>query len=120
MKASEIIAQYSQAQGISPQNAITATNNAVSSGNSILLQENDTVFVVTKIKPGVADVAMFTIDSPQVLQQSFMALLNKLRQSGIRIIYGDLENKDLVSLLQQSGMQLSQSDLPDYAWRTTI
>jgi len=49
-----------------------------------------------------------------------MALLNKLRQTGIQMIYGDLENKDLVSLLQQSGMQLSQSDLPNYAWRTTI
>jgi len=60
MKASEIIAQYSQAQGISPQNAIAATNEAVSSGDAVLLQENDTVLVVTKIKPGVADVAMFT------------------------------------------------------------
>ncbi len=120
MKASEIIGQYSQAQGISPENAISATDKAVSSGNAVLLQENDTVFVVIKIKQGVADVAMFTLDSPQVLQQSFSALINKLRQSGIRIIYGDLENKDLVSLLQQSGMQLSQSDLPNYAWRTTI
>lgn len=120
MKASEVIAQYSQAQGISPQNAIAAANEAVSNGNSILLQENDTVFVVTKIKPGMADVAMFTADTPQVLQQSFMVLLDKLRQSGIQMIYGDLENKDLVSLLQQSGMQLSQSDLPNHAWRTTI
>ena len=120
MKASEIIAQYSQAQGIPAENAVNAVGNAVSTGNSILLQENDTVFVVTKIKPGVADVAMFTADTPQVLQQSFMALLDKVRQSGIQMIYGDLENKDLVSLLQQSGMQLSQSDLPNHAWRTTI
>jgi hypothetical protein len=120
MKASEIIGQYSQSQGIPAQSAIAAANEAVSSGNSVLLQENDTVLVVTKIKPTVADVAMFTADSPQVLQQSLMALLNKLRQSGIQMIYGDLENKDLVSLLQQSGMQLSQSDLPNYACRTTI
>ena len=63
---------------------------------------------------------MFTADPPQVLQQSFMALIEKLRQSGIQMIYGDLENQELVSLLQQSGMQLSQSDLPNYAWRTTI
>jgi hypothetical protein len=62
MKASEIIQASSQKLGVDPSEVLQKIQQEVESQNSILMQKNDSLFLLTKIQPNVAGVAMFTAD----------------------------------------------------------
>jgi len=120
MKASEIIQSNSQRLGIDPNEVLQTIQQEVESQNSILMQKNDSLFVLTKIQPNVAGVAMFTADGTMTLPRSISEAIAEMKKEGISTIYGDNENTDLVNGLKQAGVQIEESDLPDYAWKATI
>ena len=120
MKASEIIQANSQRLGIDPNEVLQTIQQEVESQNSILMQKNDSLFVLTKIQPDVAGVAMFTADGTMTLPRSISEAIAEMKKEGISTIYGDNENTDLVNGLKQAGVQIEESDLPDYAWKATI
>ena len=120
MKASEIIQANSQRLGIDPNEVLQKIQQEVESQNSILMQKNDSLFVLTKIEPDVAGVAMFTADGTMTLPRSISEAIAEMKKEGISTIYGDNENTDLVNGLKQAGVQIEESDLPDYAWKATI
>lgn len=120
MKASEIIQANSQRLGIDPNEVLQTVQQEVESQNSILMQKNDSLFVLTKIQPNVAGVAMFTADGTMTLPRSISEAVAEMKQEGISTIYGDNENADLLNGLKQNGIQIKESDLPDYAWKATI
>jgi hypothetical protein len=120
MKASEIIQANSQRLGIDPNEVLQAIQQEVESQNSILMQKNDSLFVLTKIQPDVAGVAMFTADGTMTLPRSISEAIAEMKKEGISTIYGDNENTDLLNGLKQAGVQIEESDLPDYAWKATI
>jgi hypothetical protein len=120
MKASEIIQANSQRLGIDPNEVLQTIQQEVESQNSILMQKNDSLFVLTKIQPDVAGVAMFTADGTMTLPRSISEAIAEMKKEGISTIYGDNENTDLLNGLKQAGVQIEESDLPDYAWKATI
>jgi len=120
MKASEIIQANSQRLGIDPNEVLQKIQQEVESQNSILMQKNDSLFVLTKIEPDVAGVAMFTADGTMTLPRSISEAIAEMKKEGISTIYGDNENTDLLNGLKQAGVQIEESDLPDYAWKATI
>lgn len=120
MKASEVIAQSASNSGMDPQAALQEINKEIQNPDTKIVQSNDSVLLVSKIQPGVADVALFTVEAGQKLIASVASLLQKVKSSGIQTIFGDAENTELISALQQSGVQLSQSPDPSYGWVATI
>jgi hypothetical protein len=120
MKASEIIQVNSQRFGIDPNQVLQKMQQEVESQNSVLMQKNDSLFLLTKIQPNVVGVAMFTADGAMTLPRSISEAIAEMKQKGISTIYGDNENTDLLNGLKQAGVQIEQSDLPDYAWKATI
>jgi hypothetical protein len=120
MKASEIIQANAQRLGIDPNEVLQTIQQEVESQNSILMQKNDSLFVLTKIQPNVAGVAMFTADGTMTLPRSISEAIAEMKKEGISTIYGDNENTDLLNGLKQAGVQIEKSDLPDYAWKATI
>ena len=120
MKASEIIQVNSQRLGIDPNQVLQKMQQEVESQNSVLMQKNDSLFLLTKIQPNVVGVAMFTADGTMTLPRSIAEAIAEMKQKGISTIYGDNENTDLLNGLEQAGVQIEQSDLPDYAWKATI
>ena len=120
MKASEIIQASSQKLGIDSNEVLQKIQQEVESQNSVLMQKNDSLFVLTKIQPNVIGVAMFTADGAMTLPRSISEAIAEMKQKGISTIYGDNENTDLLNGLKQAGVQIEESDLPDYAWKATI
>jgi hypothetical protein len=120
MKASEIIQANSQRLGVDPNEVLQKMQQEVESQNSVLMQKNDSLFLLTKIQPNVVGVAMFTADGTMTLPRSISEAISEMKQKGISTIYGDNENTDLLNGLEQAGVQIEESDLPDYAWKATI
>lgn len=120
MKASEIIQKDSQKLGVDPSQVLQKIQQEVESKNSVLVQKNDSLFLLTKIEPHVVGVAMFTADGTMTLPRSISDAVSEMKQEGITTIYGDNENTELVNGLKQAGVQIEKSDLPDYAWKATI
>jgi len=120
MKASEIIQASSQQLGVDPNEVLQKIQQEVESQNSVLMQKNDSLFLLTKIQPNVVGVAMFTADGTMTLPRSIAEAVAEMKQKGISTIYGDNENTDLLNGLEQAGVQIEESDLPDYAWKATI
>jgi hypothetical protein len=120
MKASEIIEISSQRLGIDPNEVLQKMQKEVESQNSVLMQKNDSLFLLTKIQPNVVGVAMFTADGTMTLPRSVAEAVAEMKQKDISTIYGDNENTDLLNGLKQAGVQIEESDLPNYAWKATI
>lgn len=120
MKASEIIQIDSKRLGVNPDEVLQKIQQEVESKNSVLIQKNDSLFLLTKIQPNVVGVAMFTADGTMTLPRSISDAIAEMKQEGISTIYGDNENTDLLNGLKQAGVQIEKSDLPDYAWKATI
>lgn len=120
MNASEIITKYSQQLGVDPQAALTEVKAIMDSPDGHISKENDSVFVLERLDKGIAGIHLFTADNPQTLTASVQAILEQLKQSGVSKIYGEQENQELVDALGQLGIQVGQSDIPDYAWSATI
>jgi len=120
MKASEIIQIDSKRLGVNPDEVLQKIQQEVESKNSVLVQKNDSLFLLTKIQPNVVGVALFTADGTMTLPRSIKEGIDEMKQEGISTIYGDNENTDLLDGLKQAGVQIEKSDLPDYAWKATI
>jgi len=120
MNASQIISQYAQKLGFPADAALAEVKKIMDSPDGHLLKENDSVFVLERLDKGVSAIHLFTVDDPQTLATSVQSALKQLKDAGISKIYGEQENKDLVDILGQLGIEVGKSDLPDYAWSATI
>lgn len=120
MNASEIINQYAQQLGLDPQAALTEVKKIMDSPDGHIAKENDSVFVLQRLDKGVSGIHLFTADNPQTLATSVQTVLKQLKDAGISKIYGEEEDQKLADILGQLGIQVGQSDIPDYAWSATI
>jgi len=120
MKPSEIIQIDAKRLRVNPNTILQGIQQEVESKNSVLVQKNDSLFLLTKIRPNVVGVALFTADENMTMSRSIQEAITDMKQQGITTIYGDNENSFLLDGLKQNGVQIEKSDLPDYAWKATI
>ena len=116
MNASEIIANNANKLGIDPAVVMASVKQYMDAGNSILLKEGDSVFLVTRIGGDAVEIAMFSADGAMNLPQVVMAALKKIQASGARIIYGDEEDAMLLEVLQQIGAPVQPENSEGHAW----
>jgi hypothetical protein len=120
MKPSEIIQVDAQRLRVDPNQILQTIQQEVESKNSVLLQKNDSLFLLTKIRPNVVGVSLFTADANMTMSSSIQQAITDMKQQGITTIYGDNENSFLLDGLKQAGVQIEESDLPEYDWKATI
>lgn len=115
MKASEIISDYYRKSGQDPVKYLAGLSKLVSIKDAQILQEGDTVLVVIRLGNNQAQVEFFTQDSPLKLNSAVMALIKKLKTSGIKTIYGS-QKSQLPQILQSLKINVAPSDNPNYQW----
>lgn len=115
MKASEIIGVAYRQTGQDPNKYLAGLTKLVSIKDAQILQEDDTVFVAIRLGNNQAQVDFFTQDSPLKVNSSVMALIKKLKASGISTIYGT-QNSQLPQILQSLKINVAPSDNPNYQW----
>jgi hypothetical protein len=104
MNASEIIINQAEKEGKDPALALDAVKKAVEAGNSILLKEGDSVFLITRAGGDAVEVIMFTADGAMALPKVVMSAVKKIKASGANVIYGDDEDAMFFEILQQIGV----------------
>ena len=123
MKASEIILQDSERNGVDGQQLLNGIAAAVKSKQSIVLQENDSVLVMSHMqgKPHNFSLHLFTMDAPLTLAKSITTFIKKIRgMEGGQNVYGDTDNQQLLALLKRLGVDVLDSDLEGYTWMAEI
>lgn len=116
MTPSEIIQADASRTGYDPSLALTKLKGQVESGQSIMLRENDSILVLTKIGDGMAELHLFTADKPLTLAKSALRFLEKVSKSDTQRVYGKADNDQIVQLLRNLGMEVQESDRPEYNW----
>lgn len=104
MNASEIIANQAEKDGHDPVKALAIVKSLMEKGDSILLKERDSVFLITRIGGDAVEVIMFTADGAMALPNVVMSVIKKIKASGANVIYGDDEDAMFFEILQQIGV----------------
>lgn len=119
-KASHIIEQYLRSKGQDPTKRINTIYRLVKLGDSILLQENNSVLELRKIEPGVVYSHLYSLDKPMTLVKSLTKFIEKLKQSDIKVIYGKADNPQIISLIKSLGLPVTNSDRPAFNWKAVL
>jgi len=120
MKASEIIKADAVKNNIDPDKALRVISQAVKNKSAILMQENNSVLLVQKINPTSSSMHLATLDSPVVLAKSILKFVKRSKDLGIKTMYGEANNKQIIELMKRIGINIQASDLPQYNWKANI
>ena len=123
MKPSEIILQDSERNGVDGQRLLNGIASQIKTEQSILLQENDSVLVLSHLqgKPHNFTLHLFTADAPLTLAKSITSFIKKIRaMEGAQNVYGNTDNQQLLGLLKRLGVDVLDSDLEGYTWMAKI
>ena len=119
-KPSEIIQEYATNIGKEPAQMMALVNTLMKSGDGLMIQEHDTVLVMQKLAPKIVAGYLMTTDEQQVLMNAASSLIEKVKQSGVTMMYGYNENEELSLALDYKGAKVVPSDLPKYGWRAVL
>ena len=119
-KASYIIEQYMRSKGEDPAKRLNTIYRLAKLGDSILLQENESVLELRRLKPGIVYFVLYTIDKPTILIQSLTKLVQKIKQSDIKVVYSDEDNPQIITLLKSLGLPVVASDRPEFNWKAVL
>lgn len=120
MNPSEIITNEVRKEGDDPAKVMAAIKAQVSTGNSMLLHENDSVFFLTRLGENAVQVFLFTADGMSTLPSIVTAVLKKIKASGAVIIYGDSKNVMFLNALHAIGAPVRQEQDTDQVWSLSL
>jgi len=120
MKPSEIIVADAQRLGANPEEVLTSVQDAVQNKGAVLVRKNNSVLLLIPIQENVAEWAVFTQDDDATLQVSVGFFLDETMKTDANRIYGDAVNNQVINAIDANGVQLYQSDLPDYDWMAIL
>ena len=120
MTPSQIITAEAQQRGVDPKPVLQSTLAQVNSGHTVMLQENNSLLLVTRLGDGRAMVHLSTVDSPLALRSTLAGFLKKLKNSEIKVIYGDTLNEQLLKLMKKIGFDVEKSNLPKFTWMAKV
>jgi hypothetical protein len=120
MTPSQILTQDAQNQGEDPQKVLQSALAQVNSGHTIMMQENNSVLLVTRLGDGRAMLHISTLDSPLTLRSSIKGFWKKLKGSEVKTVYGDTNNQQVIELMKKAGLKIIKSNLPRFTWMAHI
>lgn len=120
MTPSEIITAEAQKRGADPQPVLQSVLGQVKSGHTILMQENNSVLLITRLGNGRAMIHICTVDSPLTLRNSIKGFWNKLKGSEVKTVYGDTKNEQIIELMKKAGVKIEKSNLPKFTWMAKV
>ena len=120
MTPSQIITQQAQNTGANPQKVLQSVFAQVNSGHTILLQENNSILLVTRLGDKRASLSMLTIDDPKTIENSLSGFLQKLKKSEINTVYGPKLDTNEEKIMKKTGWEVKKSNLPKFSWMAEI
>jgi len=120
LKPSQIIIADMEKHGNDPVPFLKALTIALQKKAVILMQENNSVLMLTRIGQGMVELHLFTVDSPIKVAKSLIQFIKKIRASDIKVVYGADEPTQTLQLLKNLDVNIMPSDNPKYKWMATV
>jgi hypothetical protein len=120
MKPSEIIAADTQRLGLNSEEVLSSVQDAVQNKGAVLVRKNNSILLLIPIQENVAEWAVFTQDDDATLEASVGFFINETMKTDAYTIYGDAVNDRVLRAIDANGVQIYQSDRPDYDWMAML
>lgn len=94
----------------------------LASKKAIAVRHGDTIMLLISIADGAAEAHIFTIDPPLKVSAAIKEFIKQLRSSELRKIYSNIapETPKMLRLLRIHGLEIEDSDLPNYSWMASV
>jgi hypothetical protein len=122
MTPTEIITADSERLGIDPQMVLGKIGRLVEDKACHLLQENDSLLVLIPLKDGdnSLELHLYTAGSATSLPRALKVFIEKIRNSDAKKVYGSGEIPQTLELLKRLGVDVQDSDRPEYKWMAPV
>jgi len=120
MKPTEIIAEDAKRNGVDPAPILDKMSRSIKSGSGILLQSGNTVLILRRFSKGLAELHLFTTDSPMTMIKALREFIAKIKQSDLTAVYGKADNEQILQVLRSLGVNVQESDIPGYNWKALV
>jgi hypothetical protein len=116
MTPSEIVAIDAERLGYDGNIVMRKIAKLVKTGAGILLQEGNTLLLLIAIGNDSAEVHLYTADSGLKLLGALKGIIKKVRDSDLSAIYSSFNAPEIINMIEQAGITVEKSDLPNYRW----
>ena len=116
MTPSEIIRVDAERLGYDVDIVMRKIAKLVKTGAGILLQEGDTLLLLIAIGNDSAEVHLYTADSGLKLLGALKGIIKKVRSSDLSAIYSSFDAPEIINMIDDAGINVQKSDLPNYKW----
>lgn len=120
MKPSEIIKADAIERGLDPNRVLRNILVLLRNKDAIMLQKNDSILIVQKLRGNNATLHLFTEDSPLALARAITYFMETIKASDLRAVYGKADNDEIVEFMRRIGVPVQESDKPGYNWMALI
>jgi len=107
-------------EGESPDDVINRITNHLENNKGVLLRKNNTVIFGYKLTEDTVGMHLFTVDSPIKVVRSIEYFVNEALNRNIKTVYGLTDNKQMYRVFRLLGINVKESDLPQYNWKWKI
>jgi hypothetical protein len=119
MTPSQIIMEDARRQGFDPNRIIRIVSNCVKSGRANILHRHNTVLLLIHLGDHTAEVHIFTVDPVRTMMDAIRHFIQVIKQTGVSKVYGKADNPGIVQALSSLGLNVQQSDRPEYNFMAT-
>jgi hypothetical protein len=120
MTPSEIVRADAQRGQYDADLVLRKLDKLVSTKAAIILKENDSILVLIALPGKNAELHLYTADSPLTMANSLTAFIKKIRAADLNRVYGSGEIPQTLRLLKKLGVDVQDSDLPNYKWMAPV
>jgi hypothetical protein len=120
MKASEIIREDSLQRNIDPEKVLSNIAYITKNGNGTLLHAGNTVLFLVRFSQKAAELHLFTQDSPLALASALKQFIETIRRTNLDAVYGRADNEGILKMLRSTGVDVEESDMPQYNWMAKV
>lgn len=120
MQPSEIIKKDAERNGYDAQGVINTVGMMLKNKVATLMQSGNTLLVLRKLDNGGAELHLFTADSPLAMSKALKHFIGIIRRTQLNRVYGKVDNQEVLQLLKRLGVDVQDSDLPEYNWMAPV
>ena len=120
MTPSEIVRADAQRGQYDADLVLRKLDKLVSTKAAIILKENDSILVLIALPGKRAELHLYTADSPLTMAKSLTGFIKKIRAADLDRVYGSGDIPQTLQLLKKLGVDVQESDLPNYKWMAPV
>lgn len=120
MTPSEIIAADAQKNGVDPRKVLNFVAHHVQNKTGSIMSAGNSILLLISIGDGCAELHLFTQDSPLALAKNLKHFIDVIRHTGLDRVYGDTDNPGILEMLSRLGVDVEESDRPQYTWMANV